>query len=125
MEFRTDLAKAKNHGSSGSGFSHWWLQRMSAMLLVPTGIYVLWQFLALDNLTAVEMIGWMQHPVNAGMLLIFVLSASYHGALGIQVILEDYVHHSGWLLALRSLTYTVMIALIFFSLFAVLKLLIG
>jgi len=125
MEFQTDLAKAKNHGSARSGFSHWWLQRMSALLLLPTGLYILWQFIALDSLAAVMVVNWIQQPINAGMLLIFVLSAAYHGALGIQVVLEDYVHHSGWLLALRSLTYTVMIALIFCSTYAVFKLLLG
>ncbi|KAA3639017.1 MAG: succinate dehydrogenase, hydrophobic membrane anchor protein [Proteobacteria bacterium] len=125
MQFQSDLAKAKGHGSAHSGFSHWWLQRMSAMLLLPTGLYLVWQFIALDSLLADAAIAWIQQPLNAGMLLLFVLSAAYHGALGIQVVLEDYVHHGGWLLTLRTLTYGVMIGLIFFSLYAVFKLLFG
>jgi succinate dehydrogenase / fumarate reductase membrane anchor subunit len=125
MKYETDLAKAKNHGSARSGFSHWWLQRMSALLLLPTGLYLLWQFIALDSLAAATAVNWIQQPINGGILLVFVLSAAYHGALGIQVVLEDYIHHSGWLLTLRSLTYAVMVALIFCSSYAVFKLLLG
>jgi succinate dehydrogenase, hydrophobic membrane anchor protein len=125
MKYQTDLAKAKNHGSAHSGFSHWWLQRMSAVLLLPTGLYLLWQFIALDSLAAEVMVQWIKSPLNAGMLLIFMLSAAYHGALGIQVVLEDYINHKGWLLTLRSLTYAAMIVLFFCSVYAVFKLLFG
>jgi len=125
MEYRSDIAKAKGLGSAKTGFSHWWLQRMSAVLLMPTGLYLLWQLLALDSLQASEMTVWMQQPLNAIAMLVFVLSAAYHGALGVQVILEDYVHKTGVLLTLRMALYGAMIALIFFSLFAVLKLLFG
>lgn len=125
MEYRSDIAKAKGLGSAKTGFSHWWLQRMSAVLLMPTGLYLLWQLLALDSLQANEMTVWMQQPLNAIVMLVFVLSAAYHGALGVQVILEDYVHKTGVLLTLRMALYGAMIALIFFSLFAVLKLLFG
>ena|SRR5690554_4030132 len=125
MEYRSDIAKAKGLGSAKTGFSHWWLQRMSAVLLMPTGLYLLWQLLALDSLQANEMTVWMQQPLNAIVMLVFVLSAAYHGALDVQVILEDYVHKTGVLLTLRMALYGAMIALIFFSLFAVLKLLFG
>ena len=125
MEYRSDIAKAKGLGSAKTGFSHWWLQRMSAVLLMPTGLYLLWQLLVLDSLQANEMTVWMQQPLNAIVMLVFVLSAAYHGALGVQVILEDYVHKTGVLLTLRMALYGAMIALIFFSLFAVLKLLFG
>ncbi len=125
MNYQTDLAKAKGHGSAHSGFSHWWLQRMSAVLLLPTGVYVLWQFLAMDNLAAMTVSQWLQEPVNAGILLVFTLSASYHGALGLQVVIEDYVKNKSTLLVLRTLVYGAMIGLIYFSCFAVFKLLFG
>lgn len=125
MNYQTDLAKAKGHGSAQSGFSHWWLQRMSAVLMLPTGLYLLWQFIALDSLAAAEVAQWLQHPLHAGMLLVFVLSASYHGALGLQVVIEDYVSNKAWLLTLRTLVYGAMVALIYCSCFAVFKLLFG
>ena len=125
MRYQTDLAKAKGHGSAQSGFSHWWLQRMSAVLLLPTGVYVLWQFLSLDSLAAVQLVQWIQHPVNAGILLIFVLAAAYHGALGLQVIIEDSVPNKAWLLTLRTLVYGTLVGLIYFSCYAVFKLLFG
>src|SRR5690554_7087833 len=119
MKYQTDLAKAKGHGSAHSGFSHWWLQRLSAVLLLPTGLYLLWQFIALDNLSATVMVQWMKSPLNAGVLLVFVLAAAYHGALGLQVVIEDYVNNKSTLLILRTLVYGAMIALIYFSCFAV------
>ena len=125
MNYQTDLAKAKGHGSAQSGFSHWWLQRMSAVLMLPTGVYLLWQFLMLDSLSAANMVQWMQSPIHAGVLLVFVLSASYHGALGLQVVIEDYVPNKTWHLVLRTLVYGAMVGLIFFSCFAVFKLLFG
>ncbi len=125
MKYQTDLAKAKGHGSAHSGFSHWWLQRLSAVLLLPTGLYLLWQFIALDNLSATVMVQWMKSPLNAGVLLVFVLAAAYHGALGLQVVIEDYVNNKSTLLILRTLVYGAMIALIYFSCFAVFKLLLG
>ncbi len=125
MKYQTDLAKAKGLGSAHSGFSHWWLQRLSAVLLLPTGLYLLWQFIVLDNLSAAVMIEWMKSSLNAGVLLVFVLAAAYHGALGLQVVIEDYVNNKSTMMALRTLVYGAMIGLIYFSCFAVFKLLLG
>ena len=58
MSYQSDVAKVKGLGSAKHGFSHWWMQRMTAVLLVPTGLFVLISLLRLDALSAQSMVVW-------------------------------------------------------------------
>ena len=123
--FQSDVAKVKGLGSSKSGFGHWWMQRVTAVLLIPCGLYVLFSLVSLDVLTAESAVGWLSNPVNAAITLLFALAGSYHGSLGIQVVLEDYVHNHAVNLTLRYLTLILMIAMMMASIFAVATILFG
>ena len=123
--FQTDTAKVKGLGSSKSGFGHWWMQRMSAILLIPCGLYVLFSLVSLEVLNAQEVIGWLAQPVNAAVTLLFALAGSYHGALGIQVVVEDYVHNHTVNLTLRYLTQVMMVVMMMASIFAITTILLG
>ncbi len=125
MKYQTDLAKVKGLGTAKHGFGHWWMQRMSAVLLIPCGLYLLFQLTALPELNAQTVGLWFQNPFNAGMTLLFALAGSYHGALGIQVVVEDYVHNHALNLTLQLLTKLLMIGMILTSIYAIATLLFG
>lgn len=90
---RNPLERAINHGSAGSGVHHWWAQRFSAILLVPLTLWLVWTLAVLagaDYATARE---WIAAPWNAAMAVLLVGATFYHARLGMQVVIEDYVHH--------------------------------
>ncbi len=125
MNYQTDIAKVKGLGSAKHGFGHWWMQRMSAVLLIPCGLYVLFSLSSFAQLDAQTVVAWLQQPVNAGVTLLFALAGSYHGALGIQVVLEDYVHNHALNLTLQYLTKILMIVMIMSSIYAIATILNG
>lgn len=91
-KFRSALSNAKNTGSAHSGVHHWWHQRFTAVILA---LMVLWFFLFVNGITAMEtsaLIAHLQKPLNIIILLIFSITAIYHSVLGMQVVIEDYVH---------------------------------
>ena len=93
---RTPLKVARGLGSSKTGVHHWWVQRVTAIALVPLSIWFL--FLMRDVLYAgyPTVLAMIAQPVHAIFLIVFVVCLFWHGALGLQVIIEDYVH-TRWL----------------------------
>lgn len=91
-DLRHPLKVARGLGSSQSGVGHWWLQRVTAAALVPLAIWFVILVLGLlhaDYLTARATVA---RPWNALLLIAFVLTAFRHAVLGLQVVVEDYVH---------------------------------
>lgn len=123
--FQTDTAKVKGLGSSKSGFKHWWMQRLTAVLLIPCGLYVLFSLAGIEVLTAQNVVLWLAQPFNAAVTLLFALAGSYHGVLGIQVVVEDYVHNHAVNLTLRYLTMILMLVMILASVYALATILFG
>jgi succinate dehydrogenase / fumarate reductase membrane anchor subunit len=106
---RNPLANAHNHGAAGEGVDHWWSQRFSAILLIPLVLWLVWALSVLagaDYATAVE---WMSAPWNAAMAILFVVGTFYHGRLGLQVVIEDYIHHRPTEIALQLIVAAVAI----------------
>lgn len=96
-DLRTPLKVARGWGSSKSGVGHWWVQRVTAVALVPLSIwflFVLGGMLNAPDFAAVA--ATVAQPVHALFLIVFVVLLFWHGALGVQVIIEDYVH-TRWL----------------------------
>ena len=94
MNLRHPLATARGLGSSKGGTSHWWALRLSSVaLLVLTPWFVAWALglVGADQYTVRQSIA---RPLNASLLIAFVLSLFWHSQLGLQVVIEDYVH--GW-----------------------------
>ena len=123
--FQSDLGKVKGLGSSKSGFGHWWMQRMSAVLLIPCGLYVLFSLAATDAFNAQVVVNWLAQPFNAAVTLLFALAGSYHGALGIEVVVEDYVHNHAVNLTIRYLTKILMLVMMLASVYALATILFG
>lgn len=91
--FRNPLATAHNHGAAGSGVEHWWSQRFSAILLIPLTVWLVWALVVLAGADYAEARAWLAAPWNTAMAILFVLASFYHGRLGVQVVIEDYIHH--------------------------------
>ena len=75
-----------------SGIKHWWMQRLSSIVLVPLALWFCWSLLMLDDLGLTTLTQWMQSPVTAVLLIIFLIVTGYHAAVGMQVVVEDYIH---------------------------------
>ncbi len=91
-KYRSDLSKAKNLGASGSASHHWLHQRVTAIII---GLMVFWVFYFASKICAngtSGIISSIQNPINAIMLMVFSIMIMYHGVLGMQVVIEDYVH---------------------------------
>jgi succinate dehydrogenase / fumarate reductase membrane anchor subunit len=95
MNLQTPLGKVRGLCSAGNGVHHWWMQRLTAVALVPLGAWLLVSLVTLPSLDFVTVASWMGGTWTASLLTLFVLTASWHSSLGIQVIIEDYVHDHG------------------------------
>ncbi|TDJ33637.1 MAG: succinate dehydrogenase, hydrophobic membrane anchor protein [Gammaproteobacteria bacterium] len=92
MKFRTPLSHARGLGSAKEGTGHWWAQRLTAIALVPLMLWFAWSIIGLTSADYATVHAWIAQPTNAGVLLILIYAAFYHSMLGLQVIIEDYVH---------------------------------
>ena len=95
MSLQTPLGRVRGLGSAGNGVHHWWVQRLTSLALVPLAVWLLVSLLTLPALDFVTLVSWMAGTWTASLLTLFVLIACWHSSLGIQVILEDYVHEAG------------------------------
>lgn len=93
MKFRNPMANALNHGSAGDGVGHWWAQRLSAILLLVLIGWVVYAFTVLAGADYQGARAWLGQPIQAALAALFLLTALYHGTLGLQVVIEDYIHH--------------------------------
>lgn len=92
MKFRTPLSQARGLGSAMAGTGHWWAQRLTAIALVPLMLWFAWSIIGLMSADYATVHAWVARPMNAGLLLVLMYAAFYHSMLGLQVIIEDYVH---------------------------------
>ena len=92
MSLKSDLGKVRGLGSAKEGVHHWWAQRLTALALVPL---VLWFVASVAGLAGAE-IGlvrsWIADPVTAILLILLIAATFHHMQLGMQVVIEDYVH---------------------------------
>ncbi len=95
MKYRSPLAKAVGLGSAKTGTSHWWMQRVTAVALVPLSFWVI-IFLDLSlNAPYQETVAWLASPLNTVVMVAWLLAVFYHAALGLQVVIEDYIAAEG------------------------------
>lgn len=92
MKLRNPLATAHNHGAAGDGVGHWWAQRFSAILLIGLTAWLVWALTVLVGASHAEATEWLGRPFHAAMAILFTLTSIYHAKLGLQVVIEDYVH---------------------------------
>lgn len=92
---RTPLGKVRGLGAARHGTGHFIAQRISAVALIPLVLWFVWAVAAHAGADYSAAIRFLSHPVNAGLMLLLVLAGIYHFMLGLQVVIEDYVHTEG------------------------------
>ncbi len=92
MNYRSPLSRAKGLGSSGDGVHHWRVQRISAVALVPLTIWFVFSLAGLVGADYHEFVDWLSRPWVPVLAVLFFGCAYYHASLGLQVVIEDYVH---------------------------------
>lgn len=89
---RSPLGRARGNGSAKEGPSHWWQQRVTAVALVPLVLWFVISVIAHVGDTYLSMKGWLSRPGTATMLVLLLAAVFHHAQLGLQVVIEDYVH---------------------------------
>lgn len=121
MSLKTPLARARGLGAAHGGTHHWWVQRLTAIALLPL---LPWFAISLASLATADhatAATWLARPLNAILTLALLASLFHHMHLGLQVVIEDYIHgHGRKLAALLAVKYaTALLAIA--AAFAVLK----
>ena len=91
MTLRSALGRVRGLGSARSGVQHWWQQRVTAVLLVPLTFWFVGSLLALDLTSRQAVMRWLESPLAAVLMILFMISLLHHAQLGMQVVIEDYV----------------------------------
>ena len=97
------LARARGHGSAKKGSHHWLAQRASAVLLLVLSPWLVYALICIAGTEHAEAVQFAARPWNASLLILTLLSLLYHGMLGLQVVVEDYVHQHSVEIALHFL----------------------
>ena len=100
MSFRTPLGRVRGLGSAKDGTHHWWTQRLTAIALVPLTVWFVVSILMLAGTDRGAVADWLGNPLTAGLLVMLIVVTFQHGLLGLQVVIEDYVHNVAWKIGL-------------------------
>ena len=92
MSLRSPLGRVLGSGSAKDGTAHWWAQRVSAAALIVLGAWFLLSLQMLPGFEHQQLILWVSRPFNSVSLILLAATLAYHSALGMQVVIEDYVH---------------------------------
>ncbi len=103
MSLRSPLGKVRGLGSAKNGTHNWWMQKVTAVALIPLTIWFVSSVVQMTQAGYEVVINWMNSPVVAILLLLFVVTSMYHLKLGLQVIIEDYIHSEGSKVMLQML----------------------
>lgn len=96
MSFKTPKGLAAGLGSAGTGTHHWWTQRISSVALVPLTIFAIFPFARALGGEHADVLATYANPLNAIVAILFLAVTFHHLMQGLQVVIEDYVHHKGW-----------------------------
>jgi succinate dehydrogenase / fumarate reductase, membrane anchor subunit len=99
-DLRTPLSRARGLGSAKEGVHHWWAQRLTAIALIPLVVWFAVSLVMLSGADYEIVRAWIGSPMVMVLLILTIAIGLHHGQLGMQVVIEDYVHSDGWKLAL-------------------------
>jgi len=114
---RSPLGRAVGLGSAKEGVEHWWLQRITAVALVPLALWFVIAIIRLVGADVENVRDWVGSPLPAILLVLLLIATFYHAALGLQIVIEDYVHAElikfGLLIVVRLACFALAVAGIF------------
>jgi succinate dehydrogenase / fumarate reductase membrane anchor subunit len=125
MSLRSPIGRVLGLGAAKDGFSHWWLQRVTSVALVLLGLWFVSALLRMPTFQYEFVVAWIAMPLNAVLLLLLIGTLVYHSQLGVQVVVEDYVHHHGLKIATMMLLTFAHVAVAALAIFAVLRIAFG
>lgn len=92
---RTPLSQVKGHGSAKEGTGHFWLQRLTAIGMVPLVLWLCFSVASLPGMSQLEIRTWLSSPFTAVLMILLLITGLFHAKLGLQVVIEDYVGNHG------------------------------
>ena len=93
---RTDLGRVRGLGTAKEGVHHWWMQRLTAIALIPLTLWFIISIATLNNASYTETVNWLSIPLVSIFMILLVSAMLYHALLGVQVVVEDYIHQEGF-----------------------------
>jgi len=124
-DLRSPLAKAKGLGTSKDASNDFWVQRLTALALVPLVLWFCFSLVLLPQVSYEVLVNWLQSPFNAIMMILIVIISFKHAHMGMQVIFEDYIPTHGAritaILTVKFLSYFMMAL----GVFSILKIALG
>ena len=99
MSLRTPLGQVLGRGSAKDGTAHFFGQRISGIGLLLLGLWFVGSIATMPGFAYADAIAFISTPINGVLLVLLVATLAYHSSLGIQVVIEDYVHSHGLELA--------------------------
>ena len=125
MNLRSPLARVRGLGSAKEGVTHWWAQRMTAVALVPLVIWFVASVCAMAGADYVTVRAWIATPLVSILLILLTVAVFHHAQLGLQVVLEDYVHTEWRKIVAIGLVKFAAIALSVAVIFSIVKIALG
>ncbi len=96
MNLRTPLSKVKGLGAAKEGAGHWWNQRLTAIALIPLLLWFSFSIALLAVADYATLTAWIASPLSTVLMVLSITIGFYHGYLGLQIIIEDYISHRAW-----------------------------
>jgi len=125
MSFRTPLKTVRGLGSAKDGTHHWWAQRLTALALIPLTVWFVASVAALAGADHAVFIAWAGSPLASILLICLILATFHHAQLGLQVVIEDYVHTESVKIAMLIVVKGSAVILAVASVVAVLRIMLG
>lgn len=105
QDFRSPLKRAAGLGSAGDGVGRWWVERVTAVALVPLTLWFVASIIALAGSDHAALVAWLREPLAALLMVLLLATLFSHLSLGLQVVIEDYVHSGAKILALLAVRF--------------------
>jgi len=122
MSLRSPLGRVLGLGAARQGVGHWWVQRVTAVALIPLTLWFVVALLGKPLQSYDAMRGWLGQPWVAVLTILLTITLAWHSKLGVEVVIEDYVYGKAWKAGLLLFSLFVHFAAAVAGVFAVLLL---